>query len=323
MRFGVFLNQYYAPGFEFSDLIEQSELMEQLGFDSATVGERHVHEEGFVEPITALGALAARTETLDLGTAALVPILFDPLRLAEQTAMIDRISNGRMHFGAALGYREKELASFDAPNEDRVGAFLESLSLLKRLWNEERVTHDGDHYSYEDVCVSPRPSEMPVWIGGHADIAIKRAAYRGDAWIASASSTTEDLEHQIAHYEDCLEEFGMDRDENDVILMRDCYVADGAKAAREAIEPHLIQLYEWYAKWGQTYVDENEIEIEFDTLDEKGVFGSPAAVTEQFGIYEELGVDHVVLRVQFPGQSQESALRCLERLGEEVLPAFQ
>ncbi|MFP9060646.1 LLM class flavin-dependent oxidoreductase [Natrialbaceae archaeon A-chndr2] len=323
MKFGVFLNQYYTPedDFEVTDLLEQAALMESVGFDSAAVGERHVHEEGVVEPITALAAIASQTERLELATMAVLPALYNPIHLAEKVAMIDRLSTGRMRFGAAIGYRERELTPFGVSMDDRVPMFMESLSLLKRLWSKESVSHDGDHWQFDDVFISPRPEDrMPIWIGGHADIAIKRAAYRGDAWIASASSTTDDLERQIGVYEESLEEFGMDRAENDVILMRDCFVADSYEEARDTIEPHLLKLYQMYARWGQTYMDEHEVEVDYDELAEKFVLGSPEACIEKLRTYEDLGVDHVVLRVQFPGQPQDTTLRCLERIGEEIIP---
>lgn len=325
MKFGVFLNQYYTPDsdFEVTDLYEQVDLLERLGFDGVALGERHVHEEGFIEPITALSAIAARTETLDLATMAVLPMLRNPLSLAEQVAMIDRLSDGRMHFGAAIGYRERELEPFDVAMDERAKAFIESITVLERLWNEDSVTHDGERWSFDDVFVSPRPeNDLPIWIGGHADIAIKRAAYRGNAWIASASSTTDDLEQQITVYEDALEEFGEDRSEHDIVLMRDCFVADSVEEARETIEPHLLQLYEWYARWGQTYLDEHEVEVDYDALEEKFVLGSPDECIEQLREYEDLGVDQIYLRCQFPGQPQDVTLETFERFGEEVMPTF-
>jgi len=298
--------------------------MESVGFDSVAVGERHIHKEGFVEPITALSALAARTGSLRLTTTAMLPMLYHPLHLAEQVAMIDRLSDGRMTFGAALGYRDRELESFGVAKEGRGKHLIESLELLKRLWSEERVTHDGEHYSLDDVVVSPRPEgRLPTWVGGHADIAIKRAAYRSDGWIASASSTTENLDRQIGVYDDALDEFGMDRAGNDVVLMRDCFVGDSLEDARDAIEPYLLTLYRWYSRWGQTYLDDHEVEVDYDELKEKFVIGTPEECVEQLRVYEDLGVDHIVLRVQFPGQPQESTLRCLERLGDEVIPKFR
>ena len=325
MNFGVFVNQYYTPDgdFEVTDLYEQADVMEEGGFDSLAIGERHIHEEGVAEPLTTLAALAARTDDLELATMAMLPALYHPIHLAEQVAMVDRLSGGRMNFGAAIGYRERELEPFGVSMDDRVPMFLESLSALKRLWAKESVDHDGDHWQFEDAFISPRPEgEMPVWIGGHADIAIKRAAYRGDAWIASASSTTEDLERQIGVYEDSLDEFGMDRADNDVILMRDCFVGDSHEEARDTIEPYLLKLYQMYARWGQTYMDEHEVEVDYDELAEKFVLGSPDECIEKLETYEELGVDHVVFRVQFPGQPQDTVIECLERLGDEVLPAF-
>lgn len=325
MKFGVFLNQYYTPDREFdaTDLYEQAELMEAVGFDGASLGERHIHEEGFVEPITALSALAARTESLELSTMAMLPALYNPIHLAEYVAMIDELSGGRMRFGAAIGYRERELEPFGVPTEGRSNAFIESLHLLKRLWSEESVTHDGTRWSFDDVFISPRPTDgIPLWIGGHADIAIKRAAYRGDGWIASASSTTEDLKHQIGVYEDALDEFGKDRSENDVILMRDCFVGDSVEEARDTIEPYLLTLYRMYARWGQTYMDEHEVEVDYDELAEKFVIGTPDDCVDKLRTYEDLGVDQVYIRCQFPGQPQDLTLDCLERFGEEVIPVF-
>ena len=226
-----------------------------------------------------------------------------------------------MRFGTAIGYREEELTPFGVDMDDRIPMFLESLSLLKRFWSQDSVTHDGTHWEFDDAFISPRPEgEMPVWIGAHADNAIKRAAYRGDAWIASASSTTEDLEDQIETYEDALDEFDMDRSENDVVLMRDCFVGDSHESARETIEPYLLELYRMYARWGQTYLDEHEVEVDYDELAEKFVLGSPKECIDKIETYQDLGVDHIVFRVQFPGQPQETTLQYLERLGNEVLP---
>lgn len=326
MKVGAFLNQYYHPDSDFTvdALIEQAELMDRVGFDSATLGERHVHEEGFIEPLTGLAAIGARTE-LDIGSAALLPALYDPLHLAEQVAMLDTIASGQMHFGAAIGYRERELKAFGVELDERVDRFVEALPLLKQLWHsDDSVTHHGEFYDYDDVFISPQPTtELPVWIGGHADIAIKRAAYRGTGWIASASSTPTDLREQIATYEAALDEFGMSRSDNDVILMRDCFVAPSEQEARDAVEPYLLNLYEWYERWGQTYLAEHDVGIDWETLAEKFIIGTPADAIEELAMYQEMGVDHVLLRWQFPGQPQDHALACIERLGDEVIPAVR
>jgi alkanesulfonate monooxygenase SsuD/methylene tetrahydromethanopterin reductase-like flavin-dependent oxidoreductase (luciferase family) len=274
--------------------------------------------------VTGLTAIAARTD-LDVGTAAMLPALYDPLRLAEQVAMLDNIATGTMHFGAAIGYREAELSAFGVPMDERVPRFVEALHVMRRLWDEDGpITHEGTHYSYEDVFVSPQPSSsLPVWIGGHADVAIKRAAYRGDGWIASASSTPEDLREQIATYESGLDEFDEDRADNDVVLMRDCFVAETEQAARDAVEPYLLNLYEWYERWGQTYLAEHDTGVDWESLSEKFIVGTPETVVEEFERYEAMGVDHLLLRWQFPGQPQRSALECIDRLGAEVLPEFR
>lgn len=326
MKFGAFLNQYYYPETEFDveDVLVQAERMDEVGFDSATVGERHIHKEGFVEPVTALAAIAARTN-LNVGTAAMLPALYDPLHLAEQVAMLDNIATGDMHFGAVIGYRERELNAFDLDMDSRVDKFIESLEVMKQLFSaEDSVSHQGDYYSYEDVFISPQPkSDLPIWIGGHADIAIKRAAYRGDGWIASASSTKADLRKQISTYVNALEEFDKDPDDNEVVLMRDCFIADSEEAAREAVEPYLLNLYEWYERWGQTYLSEHDVGVDWESLSGKFILGTPEDAIHEIESYEEMGVDHLLLRWQFPGQPTKSALECIDRFGNEVLPAVK
>lgn len=325
MKFGLFLNTYYEDEseFEVTDLIEQANVAEAVGFDTISIGERHVHADGVVEPLTALAAIAARTTEVDLATMAALPGIHHPIHLAEKVATIDRLAGGRMRFGTALGYRERELAPFDLDLADRVPAFLEALAVIKRLWSEPTVTHDGSRWQFENVCVQPGPiGEMPVWIGAHADIAIKRAAYRGDGWIASGSSDTSDLERQIGVYEDALAEFGKERSEHTVVLMRDCFVGPDRDAAFESIRPYVRRLYDLYERWGQTYLDEMDGELTDEKLAEKFVLGSPEACIDRLRTYEELGVDQVVVRVQFPGQPQDTTLQCLERVGNEIIPAF-
>ena len=115
----------------------------------------------------------------------------------------------------------------------------------------------------------------------------------------------------------------MDRADNDVVLMRDCFVAKSEAAAREAVEPYLLNLYEWYERWGQTYLAEHDVGVSWDDLEEKFIIGTPETAAVEFETYQEMGVDHVLLRWQFPGQPQESALACIDQLGDEVIPALK
>jgi alkanesulfonate monooxygenase SsuD/methylene tetrahydromethanopterin reductase-like flavin-dependent oxidoreductase (luciferase family) len=137
------------------------------------------------DPWMLLTAAALATERLLLGTAV-TPL---PRRrlgvLAQQVTTLDAVAPGRVVFGAGIGGVANEYASFGEPAEPKLhGKMLdEGLDLLRRLWEGERVTHHGEHYTLDDVALAPVPKRVPIWIGGNSPRALRRAA-RFDGWIA-------------------------------------------------------------------------------------------------------------------------------------------
>lgn len=324
MEFGVYLNQYGDPrnDLSYQDLFEQTDRIEELDYDSVAVGERHFYEDGFYDPTTTLPALAARNDSLGLIANILILPVYHPVHLAERIANVDNLNSGDTHWGLSLGYRESELVNFGVDMEDRVGRFLESIHVLKRLLEGDRFDHDGDHFQFEDAFVRPEPVQEPrpaLYGGGNADVAIKRAAYRCDGFTA-AVTVPEELEADIAQYEDALEETGKDPDEADVMIMVDGYVAETEEEAYDALDPYMLDLHEKYIKWGNPEFDDRPT---FDDVDDQCVIGTPAQVAEKVEQFRDLGVDNFIFRTQFPGMSQEAALRSIQLFADEVVPQFR
>jgi alkanesulfonate monooxygenase SsuD/methylene tetrahydromethanopterin reductase-like flavin-dependent oxidoreductase (luciferase family) len=324
MKFGIYLNQYGDPRYEttFDDMFEQTSVMEALGYDTAVVGERHFYDDGFYDPFTCLSALGARTESLGLMANILMLPVYHPIHLAEQIANIDVLNGGDTRWGISLGYREIELENFGVDMDDRVGRFMESIHLLKRLLEGERFDHDGDHFSFEDAFIRPKPEQDPrprLYGGGNADVAIKRAAYRCDGFTA-AVTVPEELESDIELYEESIEEAGKNLDNASVTIMVDGYVAETEEAAYEALNPYMLDLHEQYMKWGNP---EFEGRPTFEDVEDQCIIGTPSQVAETVERFRDMGVDHLIFRTQFGGMSQESTLESIRLFGEEVAPEFR
>lgn len=145
---------------EYADLCV---LAEELGFHGAWVAEHHFSEYGTLGgPPVFLSAIAARTKTLRLGAAISVLPFHDPIRIAEDYAVLDVVSGGRLEFGVGRGYQPKEFAGFGVDMSEARARFLESLEIIAQAWSGKPVDFEGKHYAYKGIEVRPAPVQRPV-----------------------------------------------------------------------------------------------------------------------------------------------------------------
>ena len=160
--------------------------LERLGFDSLWLSERITGPAP--DPLPALAFAAGRTTRLKLGTSVLVVPGRNPMLLAKELATVDRLSNGRLLPAVGLGAPDPmEHQAFGVQREERAALFDEVLPLLRRLWTEEAVDHDGPRYQLKAATVLPRPVQQPidVWLGGLAPSELRRVGRLGDGWLPS------------------------------------------------------------------------------------------------------------------------------------------
>jgi probable F420-dependent oxidoreductase len=160
--------------------------LERLGFDSLWLSERISGEAP--DPLIALSYAAARTTKLKLGMSVLVLPGRNPVLLAEELATLDRLSNGRLLPAFGLGVADPhEQQAFGVERGDRAKIFNEALPLLRRLWSEDAVDHDGQWFHYEGIRVRPKPVQQPLelWLGGIAPSELRRVGRLGDGWLPS------------------------------------------------------------------------------------------------------------------------------------------
>lgn len=146
----------------YSELLEQAELADQLGFDSFWVAEHHFHPYGMIPRAAAfLAAAAERTKRIRLGAAVVVLPFDNPIRTAEDYAMVDVLSNGRLSVGVGSGYLKHEFDGFNVSFEEKRDRFNESLQVLLRAWSGERFSFDGRFHKLEDVAINVVPIQKP------------------------------------------------------------------------------------------------------------------------------------------------------------------
>jgi len=167
----------------FGPYVEQ---VEQLGFDSLWLSERLTGDAP--DPLIALAVAAGRTTKLKLGTGVLVVPGRNPVVLAKELASLDRLSGGRLLPAVGLGAPAPvEHRAFGVTRKERSAWFDEALPLMRRLWTEDDVHHDGERFQVEGVTLRPRPVQDPieVWLGGVAPSELRRCGRLGDGWLPS------------------------------------------------------------------------------------------------------------------------------------------
>ncbi|MHB1139594.1 MAG: TIGR03619 family F420-dependent LLM class oxidoreductase [Microthrixaceae bacterium] len=175
----------------FGDLVDA---LEGLRFDSLWMSERLTGDAP--DPLTALAFAAGRTTRLKLGTSVLVLPGRNPVVLAKELASLDRLSGGRLLPAVGLGAPSSvEHRAFGVARAERAPWFDEALALMRRLWTEDDVHHDGERFRVEGVTLRPRPVQQPieVWLGGRAPSELRRVGRVGDGWLPSFS-TVRDVE---------------------------------------------------------------------------------------------------------------------------------
>ena len=178
---------------ETAPLLTMAEHAEAAGFDSVWIGDS-ITARPRHEPLTLMAAIAARTQHVKIGTGVLLPALRNPVVLAHAVATLDRVAEGRIILGAGIAADtpaiRAEFAAVGVPWDRRVGRFLETLDICRRLWTRDHVSFSGKHFTLDDVTVDPKPHRRggpPIWIGGSGPTALREAA-RFEAWFPTGPS---------------------------------------------------------------------------------------------------------------------------------------
>jgi probable F420-dependent oxidoreductase len=177
-----------APLTKADHVVAFAKKCEAMGVQSLWTIDRIAYDN--LEPLTLLAAAAGATQRIRLGTSVLLPALRHPALLAKIVATLDYISNGRVTLGVGFGSRENDFTAVEIPFEARGTRAVECVQLVKRLWTEENVTHKGRFFNVQNLTIGPRPIQqpIPIWTGGSAETALKRAGTWADGFICGSSA---------------------------------------------------------------------------------------------------------------------------------------
>ncbi|MFG2906805.1 LLM class flavin-dependent oxidoreductase [Kitasatospora sp. NPDC048286] len=311
-----------TPQQKLRNVIDQAVLAEQLGYDGYGVGERH--GEPFLSPAPPLllGAIAARTSTIRLFTAVTVLSVLDPVRVAEDYAMLDQLSGGRVELIVGKGNDPRHFGLFGLPEERQWEALAENYGLLRRLWREESVTWEGStRPPLTDATVWPRPFQdpIPVWHGSATSTrSTDLAARHGDPlFSANSFHPLEKYRALVEHYRERWEHYGHDPARARVGAgFGGLYVAKRSQDAVEGFRPYWNALFDSAA--GR---HSNSPFTSLEDALERGsaLVGSPQQVIEKIHRYHEAFGNEVV-GIGVDALTEEAQREQLELFASEVAP---
>lgn len=341
MNFGLMYSFIVPPGSSMTHLDTFREmdrlvpLAEDVGFHSFQTTEHHLQSNGWTpSPLLVLAQAAGLTRRMRLVTNVLLLPLYDPLRLVEDVATLDNLSNGRLTLGVSPGYVSEECVAYGIPYTERFARSEEILDILQASWRDPEFEYRGKYYDVPRVRVMPRPvqQEIPIWYGVSGPKLLERAARRGCPVTASPRHTNGELAEHYARYDAAAAKVGFATRERPII--REVFVAPTTAEAERLAGPAIVHLFGLYGRKsaeGERVLrnDAGEVikdvaEVDYRTFASRYIVGDPASVRESIAkLVAELAPSEVICRMQLPGIPTAHLERSITLFGEEVIPAFR
>jgi len=333
VRFGLGLSVQHLPeepqAVRFREHVEQVRLARAVGFSSIWASQHYLSDPfTYFQPIPTLARVAADARGMRLGTGVLLLPMHHPVDLAEQLATLDVIADGRLIFGAGLGYRDVENRAFGHDPNERVRRFEEVLAAVERLWSGEPIDYHSRHFTLQSARISMRPLQSPrppIWLAANGDAGVRRAARLGDAWLMNPHATLTTLERQLEIFRSTRRELGRPPT-IETPLIKECYVAPDTATAFTEAAAFIGPKYGAYRRWEQDKAlpPGERFDASFGELArDRFIIGDPARVVDEIArCRERLGVTTMIFRLQWPGMDQEKVLRSIRLLGQKVLLKF-
>jgi probable F420-dependent oxidoreductase len=309
---------------------------EELGFTLGTIGQ-HRFTPGYVDssaPLVSLAAVAARTSTLRLCTNILLLPTHDPLEIAEQAAVLDEVSDGRLVLGVGIGYRPYEFDKIGLDYRRRAARAEAAIDVLRRAWSGKPVVVDGEFFRIDGPEVAPAPVQdagPPIWIGARADAAVARAARVGDGWLTDNTESVLSLGPKIARYRKAAASHGRP---HDVALNRRVGIADSRRSVEDGWLQRYAETIRRYLDSGLTFDDPSFVETvtsgERRTLADipagRLIAGDPDDCIQAVELCASAtDADYIVCDFGrgAHGADYQRLSKSIELFGREVMPAFR
>jgi probable F420-dependent oxidoreductase len=288
--------------------LELARSIEALGYDSLWCGDHLSFHGQYYEALTLLGAYAAVTARIKLGTGVYLLALRPPALAAKQAATVDQLSGGRLIFGVGVGGENpKEFEVVGVPHKERGARVNEAIDVVRALWRDSPATFHGRFASFEGVSLDPKPVQKPgppIWIGGRSDAALARAGRQGDGWMSYAVQPDR-YAQSLAKIRAAAEGAGRSPDG---------FVASHLPFVTLGRDPEAAR-----ATWVR--ILSRRYNQDFGPLARRyGIIGTPAQVVDQLGAFVDAGCRYFVVSIIADAGDQREQL---ETFASEVLPRLR
>jgi alkanesulfonate monooxygenase SsuD/methylene tetrahydromethanopterin reductase-like flavin-dependent oxidoreductase (luciferase family) len=315
----------------YREFLEESVLAEKLGFDAVWASEHHFSEDAWnPAPLTFLTAVAARTRRVRVGPYVLLLPLHNPVRVAEDVAVLDNISHGRVDLPVGVGSAPEEFRTFGVPFGERLGRTFEALRIIEHCFAGEAFSHRGKYYVFPELHMTTPPVQKPgppIWVASMGEQSVAWTARRGYHLAAGAGPGHE-------RYEELLVRHGHDRSRRRVasIPIR-VHLAESRKAAWDEAEPGLHQVLHFY----RDRVDARSATAAAGVLDalppvgefrdvpgigHRGtpfVVGTPDEAGRALARYRDRRLTHLCLNFHQPGMDTTAVRRSMTTFARELM----
>jgi alkanesulfonate monooxygenase SsuD/methylene tetrahydromethanopterin reductase-like flavin-dependent oxidoreductase (luciferase family) len=303
---------------------------EALGIDEVWLSEHHFADDGTCPALLPVAAaIAASTSRIRIGTKVMLLPFHHPVRLAEDAAVVDILSNGRLDLGLAAGYRPAEFAGFGIPRSERAARMDEGLSILKNALSGETFEHHGRFYDLGPLTIVPAPLQRPIplWLGGRSAAALRRAAENG-CHLQLADFILEHAIRDYHQYQDALRTVGADPTRYAVAAVATAFLDEDRERAWHIAGEHLLYQQNLYQQWfteGSDRPSDRYQPMQKISELKRGSYliGDPDDVLQQLRDYHrQVPFTHISIWMLLPGMRLGPALRSLELFCRRVLPAL-
>ncbi len=278
-------------------VLQRIEIMDRSGYDAVWITEHHFNDYSVCPSIPVMGAfVAARTKRLHIATGVTLAAFYHPLRLAEEIALLDILSGGRVYWGAGRGFDPKEFRTFGMTAEESYPRFREAVDIVMSAWRNQHLTYRGKYFSFDDIEVLPKPLQQPhppMWVAAYSPSAIEWAAEQGYSIMLDPHSPASVIGEKMETWRRLLAQHGHHAEGRVIPTVRLVAIADtDSKAAQVAREG---------AKWLlRSYVNPNgergDSEVMLQRyLDSMVIHGTAERVVDEIArLNEEIHLDYMI-----------------------------
>lgn len=313
----------FSQSEHYADVLEQVRLVDQLGFDLVWMSEHHFVPDGYLpsfQPVA--GAMAAVTERVRISTDVALAPFHHPLRLAEDLAVLDNLSNGRMELGLGMGYAVHEFDAFGIPRPNRVSLTEESLAILQQAWSDAPVRFAGKRFEVAGVDVFPKPVQedgIPLWLAAQSTPGAERAARMATHLLPQGSRSA-----VLDPWRDAVVEHGRDPGDHRVGINRCWLITDDPERDWPPIKSGEVYRAKMYRDWNRQAGDNPGAWDADDKIPQTWVIGDADHVTSELADYcLEYGITDLVSWTAPPGMRPSARDENLVRFAEDVAPRLR